>query len=270
MYFVKCNNCGNLNEFRSEYQIFCSACNKKLRDNYPDWIRVNPDRSFDDFLKIVTINSDEIPLVTHQEKSFSIPKSVKAGLGVIISFIIFYSLGQIGSDALIKYFNKESTDKEVLEMKWAEKQYGSGMSVATPMELTKEELPLPDEIRILTDKADMYQSGTKGLKVMINCFIYKPDVGELSLEGAALGAVAEFSRQKGVSDLYYKQEGFDKGNVNGFIQKGEFKFKGIHCEFINTGFMSGLNLWNVLVTYQAHDEVGRIASQRIIESIDFK
>ena len=34
MYYIKCSQCGHLNEVKSEYQVFCSGCNKKLDNHF--------------------------------------------------------------------------------------------------------------------------------------------------------------------------------------------------------------------------------------------
>lgn len=52
MYYLKCKSCGHLNEVKSEYLIFCSNCNKKLENNYSDWIKRNSEKTFDDWKQL--------------------------------------------------------------------------------------------------------------------------------------------------------------------------------------------------------------------------
>jgi hypothetical protein len=68
MYYIKRENCGHLNAVGTEYQVFCSNCNKKLKNNYSDWIKSNSEKTFDDFLQLICISENEIP------KNKEIPK----------------------------------------------------------------------------------------------------------------------------------------------------------------------------------------------------
>jgi len=60
MHFLKCNNCGHLNEVKGEYLVFCQKCNKKLENNYSDWKTRNPDKSIEEYKRLVCITEDEI------------------------------------------------------------------------------------------------------------------------------------------------------------------------------------------------------------------
>ena len=60
MYYIKCSQCGHLNEVKSEYQVFCSGCNKKLDNNFADWKKRNPGKSFDDYQQLVCVSDEEI------------------------------------------------------------------------------------------------------------------------------------------------------------------------------------------------------------------
>jgi hypothetical protein len=103
---------------------------------------------------------------------------------------------------------------------------------------------------------------------MINSIKYKPAAGPLSLQGAADGSVNEMKKQKGVSDLKYTEKHiFYNDKIPGFIQKGSYKYDGVEIKFINTGYMKGLVLWQVFAAYMAGDDVGRMAAERVINSI---
>ena len=53
MYFLKCSKCGHFNEVKTEYMVFCSNCHKKLDNNYSDWFKQNPDKSFDTYKQLI-------------------------------------------------------------------------------------------------------------------------------------------------------------------------------------------------------------------------
>jgi hypothetical protein len=271
MHFLKCNICGHLNEVKTEYLIFCSGCNKKLGNNFSIWQKNNPEKTFDDFKKLICVSEEEISIDINKAKSHK-PKGLKYWIGFVVSFAIFYAIGQFGGDSIVKFFKSEKTSKEVLNQKWDKETYGDyGLTVETPVKLTKGDLPMPENIKQYIDKMDVYNyMSSKGFKVLINSIKYKPTVGTLNLQGAANGSVNEMKMQKGVTDFVYTENYIYKDEIPGFIQKGTFKADDVDVEFINTGFASGLIVWQVCVIFQKDDEIGRIASKRVIESIEIK
>ncbi len=272
MYFLKCNNCGFLNEMKSEYQIFCSNCNKKLENNYADWQNRNPNKNFDDFKQLICVSNAELQNTPVKKKSKSHIYWIGYAVAIVVATSIFYAIGNFGGEQIVKFFQSEKTSKEVLGQKWIRESYGSfGLTVETPVKLTKGTLSFPDNVKQLIDQYDIYNyMSSKGFKVMINSIKYKPIAEQLNLQGAADGAINEVKMQKGVTDLDYTEESIFKKDIPGIIQKGTFKQDGIGIEFINAIFSKEMVLWQVLVAYQTDDEVGKIASKRVIESIEIK
>jgi hypothetical protein len=264
---LKCNNCGHLNDVKSEYLIFCDSCGKKLENNFRDWKNRNSDSTLDDFKKLMCVSEDE--MIKNSVKTKKKPKSLKYWIGFALFFAIFYAVGQFGGEAIVRFFNSEKTEREVLDQKWIKETYGNfGLSVETPVILTKADIPIPDEVKQVIDQMDSYTyASSKGFKVYINSVKYNPIIGEANLQGAANGSVNEMKMQKGVTDFDYSEDYIFNNSIPGFIQKGTFKHKGIGVEFVNTGFLKGLVFYQVNIIYQDDDEVGRTAAKRVIDSI---
>lgn len=269
MHFLKCTNCGHLNEVKTEYLIFCSSCNKKLENNYPDWSKINPKKNLEAYKKLVCISDEEIQQSTAKVKSTN-PKAKWYGIGFALAFALFYFVGQFGGEYIQKLFNYENTSEEVLDQDWIKATYGGfGLSVETPFRMTKSDLSIPDNVRQMIDVMDVYDyMSEKGFKVLINSIKYNPAVGSINLQGAADGSVNEMKKQEGVTNFDYSEEQIFIEKIPGFKQSGTYKQNGIGIEFINTGFSEGLILWQVMVAYQSQDDVGRIAAKRVIESIE--
>lgn len=268
MHYLKCNNCGYLNEVKSEYLIFCSHCNKKLENNYKDWRKRNPEKTLEDFMKLICISDTEIHATRNSKKSK--PKGLKYWIGFAAAFALFYAIGHLGGEAIVRFFNAEKTSKEVLEQNWIKETYGEfGLTVETPVKMTKGELPMPDHVREVIDQMDVYNYiSAKGFKVIINSIKYNAAIGQPDLQGAANGAVNEMKMQKGVTDFVYTENDFSRDDIPGFIQKGTYIINGKGVEFINTGYSRGSVLYQVLVAYHTNDEVGRVAAKRVIESVE--
>lgn len=114
MFYLKCKNCGHLNEVQSEYLIFCSSCDKKLDDNYSDWKKRNPDKTLDDFKQLICISKSDIQKTNTKTKTK--PKGLKYWIGFAVAFAIFYAAGQLGGEKLLSIFKKPAYDKVLMNI----------------------------------------------------------------------------------------------------------------------------------------------------------
>jgi hypothetical protein len=113
MHFLKCNNCGHLNEVKSEYLIFCSDCNKKLDNNFSDWQRRNPEKSLDDFKQLICVSREEIEKSNQKVKPNRI-KGLKYWIIFAVAFAIFYAIGQFGGEKIVGLFKKSTFNKAMM------------------------------------------------------------------------------------------------------------------------------------------------------------
>ena len=268
MHYIKCSNCGHFDEVKSEYLIFCSSCNKKLDNNFSDWKRKNPAGSFDDYKRLICVSEEEINAIPVKVKTR--PKSLKYWIGFTVAFAIMYAVGQFGGEAIVRFIKSHITTKEIQNQEWIKESYGDfGLSVETPVKLTRSDLPLPEIVRHLIQKMDFYSyQSTSGFTIAINSTRYSPELGSVDLQGAADGAVNEMKMQMGVTDFRHTDDPFSRSDIPGIIQKGSFKKDGIEIQFINTVFSVGPVLYQIMTAYQTNDETARRAAGRVIESIE--
>jgi hypothetical protein len=114
MYFLKCNECGHLNELKTEYLTFCSKCNKKLDNNFSNWKKNNPDGTFEDYKNLICITVQDLQQLNLSEKKKN-PKGLKYWIGFAVALTIFYVIGQFGGEKLVSLFRKPSYDKAMME-----------------------------------------------------------------------------------------------------------------------------------------------------------
>ena len=114
MYYLKCSNCGHLNELKTEYLTFCQNCNKVLRNNFTDWKKDNPNKSFEDYKQLMcTTKAIENLSVKPNKKKI---KGLKYWIGFAITFAIFYAVGQFGGEKLGSLIKKTPIDKNLVEI----------------------------------------------------------------------------------------------------------------------------------------------------------
>jgi hypothetical protein len=267
MHYLKCENCGHLNPLQTEYLVFCANCQKKIANNFHDWQKNNSDKTFDDFKNLVALSEEQAAAPSEAKK----PDGAKVWIYVAIAFSICFTvwLGYSATKAFkMLGAMRESTDMSMLTGDWDTREYCSGFSLSTPTPLTESAIELPEEVRGMIQEMHTYTlSGENDFTVAVNCFLYSPDVGELSLQGAADGAVEQIKAQPGVENFNYNEEAVDNGGIPGFVQRGTFEQLGKTIAFTNAGYSQGFRLWQILIINQQEDISGVISAERIYQSV---
>ena len=267
-YYLKCINCGNLSEVKSEYLTFCSTCGKKLDTNFRDWQQKNPNQTLDDFKTRICITNNDIPDKTKQKK-WVVPSFLIYWLAFVAFMSGLYLAGNLVDVSLLSFLNPDKTPLEILGEQWVSETYGNyGLNVETPVKMTRTELQLPDNLRGVIDEMDTYgYQSSKVFYIIINSIKYKPVIGSINLQGAANGSVNKVRIEKGVTNFKYTEEHVLQGEIQGFLQKGSYKQNNTDIAFINAGYGEGLHLWQVSVGYLLNDNPGEKIAERIIQSI---
>lgn len=269
MHYLKCSNCDHLNEVKGEYLTFCANCVKQLDNSFAEWKKDNPKKTFEEYKQSVCIAIDaQTPEVSDNKKK---GKGKSFWIFFTATLLVFYLLGNLASEKIVHFLNNQFTSEAIFDQEWVKESYGQfGLSVETPVKMTRENLPLPSNVKQVIDQMDTYKYDKKGFKILINSIKYNASVGQTNLLGAANGSVNEMRNQEGVSHFDYSQEQISKKQLPGFKQQGTYQHNGVDVEFINVGYSKDLNLWQVLAVYQKSDSIGRTAAQRVINSIEIK
>ena len=267
MYYIKCNQCGHLNDFQNDYLTFCSSCNKKLENNYTSWQKSNPSKSKEEYIQLFCISDEEF-----QERALNKPKKKSKlayliGLAIVVS--ISSALASIGVNELIDYYKKNKNIEKVSEGDWELKSYGTlGLSAETPFDFEQMELPLPEELKSIIDLSESYTYNSKGgLYILINSVMYSDQIGEFSLDGAAQGSINEMKIEEGVRDLNFEQDDFELNNIPGFRQTGTFLKEETLASFINMGFSKGKIFYQMLLIYPQSNKNAKSIAERISSSV---
>ena len=115
MYFLKCSKCGYFNEVKTDYLMFCAGCNKKLDNNYTEWQVYNPDKTSEDFKRLVCISEEEM----RKNSVAETPKkklNLKYWIAFAVAFAIFYAIGKFGGEAIYKSLSKPHFEKVLVDL----------------------------------------------------------------------------------------------------------------------------------------------------------
>ena len=272
MHYLKCNHCGYLNPVKSEFMVFCNSCGKKIHNNYKDWQKSNPRKTFSDYKELVCVSEEQMAEIREQQKptknGYILPVII---ISLLLAIVILLFVSRISLRNLPKLILTEKTDNEVLEKKWLRANWGDqGLFLETPDSLTPVMLPLPPEVEKLIEEKSHFQYNKKGFKLFVNSFKYKPVIDSANLLNAGYGAIMKMKQQQGVTELNYDQEKIEINGIPGILQKGSYKMLGIENIFMNVIFVQKLNMWQITAVHQKEDKIGEIAAKRIIDSIEIK
>lgn len=273
-HYLKCNNCGKLNEIKSEYVVLCTSCGQKLENNFTQWKHRNPGSTFEDYKNNVCLTESQLPPEPPRSNSRRTLKSrsLKEKILIVVTVVLFAGIGSwFGSSAVRNIQNSKKTDKKVLSEQWVKKTYGSyGLSIETPWELKPAApLPLPENVNKMLDRLESFESQNDDqFKIGVVSGKYNPaEVIDMSLQGAADGAVNEVRNMPGVTNFVYSQDSYSVNDIPGFIQRGTYNHRGFKIGFINVGVVKDYNYWQVMILGRENDEIAQKAAERIIKSI---
>ena len=269
MYYLKCDSCDLLNEVKSEYLTFCSSCGRKFDNSFMLWKSDNPSKSFDEYLKEVCFDPENVPLQNRDTKPFSVKllilrlAAAVAGILILMMIIVFWK------DYTKKIFDKP-LDK-LASKEWSIQGCGSsGLNIESPVKLGKSNnliKKIDPETRKYVVLAESFEgSYGSNLFIIMNAVTFVPDV-ETSLRGAANGAISEIQSQKGIKNFVYSESQLERSGLTGILQMGNYLRKGKKYGFYNTVFTRGQQSWQVQVVFNTTEKAGEQIARRIINSI---
>lgn len=275
---LRCSNCGLLHPITSPYQTFCPHCNKKLTNNFSDWHKLNPDKSFDDF-KILFGLEEQIPppKKNRSRQSRFITKDSKGKnkvlWGVLIGFILMVALitfaGRKAADFFEALVFKQSTPEYYLTREWKTTPLGEyGLTLSTPVTLKEVDMGFPKQLVDLTDYLKTFKnSENEPVQVLANVIKYKVQV-QANLQGAADGAVNEIKSKPGVAEFEYSETTKTISTFPGILQTGSFSSQqSDKIHFYDLIILHDHNLWQVVVFYREGDDTGKKVAERIMDSV---
>ncbi len=280
MIYLKCNNCGHLNELRSENLFFCIGCNKPLTNSFSEWKKANPAGTFEEYKNKVCI-IDEQPKVAQPKRSsrrntivmFSVILVVAGGLLFTGFYFIEKYAGDINPNSLINWFKSEKTSKDVLTQKWMVSTYDNpGITLSTPEKLTQMNLNavIPQQIKSMIERMDTYgNEDSKGVKVVINFTKFNDNVPDLNLRNGVDGSINAI-RNTGATDFNYKEQEVTQDEIPGIKQDGTYIKDGVEVKYYLAMYVQKPYSWQVVIICQKDDEVGIAVGKRVFESISFK
>jgi hypothetical protein len=274
MYYLKCTQCAHFNLVRTEYQIICEKCGRKLDNNYRDWLIENQGKNFGDFLKSECFTEAELNKQLPRKKK---PMPVIAKVAIILGSILLLlaPLGWFAYQKSKSFILEIQKNMDPDKQEWVRRSYpGTYMSVESPSPLDSTTLPFPEEVKQLIAKSVTFQHSTiTGMAYAIVCIEYKPQVNEANLEGAANGVLTYLKSTENTSNFTYEMDSLNLNDIRGIKLTGSYKQKvpnnpqEIDFNYEYRIYAKKLKLWQSYVIYPQKLKYENFAN-RFLNSIE--
>jgi hypothetical protein len=279
MYYIKCNQCGHENELQSEFQTFCSSCNKPLDNSFAEWKKNNQEKTFDDYKKAVCISSEtneSFQKLIEKNNSYKkwvwlIVIAAIIGLAIRIGFAYFYIKMQKGM--IMKQRHRQEEMMNTMNENWQKKEYGNnGLMVETPFDMPETKLSLPQDVVDVIAQMNTYtHEADNGFSLVVSSIEFKPVVKEFNIENSANGSLNEIKNKIGVTNFNYTQSfEIKKDSFQKFTQQGNYDLNGVNQNFQNIGINKGQVLYQVFVSYPSNNIHDASNADRIMGSVEIR
>lgn len=268
MYFIKCKNCGHLNKAISETLLFCEKCNKKLDNNFRDWKLRKPERTFEDFKLLMCISDADLNKKVKSKKRGS--NVIFLLLSLVIVFVILLAVGYYNKGRIKDFILYGHPIRFKLEQTWHVEEYGlNGLKVETPFTLKPENLTFPNDIKAEIENSWNYIYWTSAnFFTSITSVKFIPQIeAMLSIRKTVSDEIDKLRQQEGVTDFISKDERIYYNKIPGYKITGFFTKNKVKLEFIEVGYIDGVNSHVVFIAYDVDDDIAKKVAERIIRSI---
>jgi hypothetical protein len=193
-----------------------------------------------------------------------------AWLALAVTLVVGSIAGAVGTELGRKasgaLFGESSAG--VLARPWPSVEV-AGLRLLAPDEFRANELQMSAEdqaaVQAMVHEFETFQSGAGPVEVMVSRAIYKADV-QVSLEGAAEGAVSRSARAVGSADHAHEMSWTEVSGVPAIRTSATFSVEGRQGRTESLTFSRSQELWQIQTVFPASPNAEAIA-QRLLESV---
>jgi len=266
-YFLKCDHCGHLNPLKTEYITFCEKCHKKMINNFPDWNRNHPTKTFSDFIV-------EIGVFENSIASLQPTKKIATKKRIFVLFILA-TTGTLGVFLINADFSSllmpAKTPKKLLNADWSRYVYSkSGWSMESPERFSETPLELSEqEAALVTEAVAINFQPSKNLKIEGVSVLYREKVFP-NLPLILRNTLQNLIHQQGVTNLEFKESPAALQNLRGVLLEGTYHKQGEFMRFQMLVYSNRFRHWHLVISVDDDDPVGKAVAEKIINSLEIE
>ena len=283
MHYIKCSHCGKLVEIKSQYMVFCPACNKKMDNSYAEWSKRNPGQSYEKYLSELAVSDTALEGVREQRKIGRAIVRGKAAKRAVIALgiaVLLTVLGFGGYWAWARY-NRSASINALLNKAWQISYYDDlGATLKFPFPLEAETGFSADSLQRENDRitADTVQrqvvlgamsrqwSEPGVISVTASRIDYQPDFG-VDRDIATRQILLNMLQENNLQGFEFYRNDYSTPNIQARSLSGSYLLGPEAFEFRALMAQYGHTVWYFMVAYPRSKPEGLLVAERFFKGI---
>lgn len=283
MHYIKCSHCGKLVEIKSQYMVFCPACNKKMDNSYAEWSKRNPGQSYEKYLSELAVSDTALEGVREQRKIGRAIVRGKAAKRAVIALgiaVLLTVLGFGGYWAWARY-NRSASINALLNKAWQISYYDNlGATLKFPFPLEAETGFSADSLQRENDRitADTVQrqvvlgavsrqwSEPGVISVTASRIDYQPDFG-VDRDIATRQILLNMLQENNLQGFEFYRNDYSTPNIQARSLSGSYLLGPEAFEFRALMAQYGHTVWYFMVAYPRSKPEGLLVAERFFKGI---
>lgn len=283
MHYIKCSHCGKLVEIKSQYMVFCPACNKKMNNSYAEWSKRNPGRSYEEYLSEQAVSGTALEGVRQQRKigrAIVRGKTTKQAV-IALGIAILVTLLGFGGYWAWAHYNRSASIDALLNKAWQIGYYEDlGATLKFPFPLEAETDFSADSLQRENDRltADTLQrqivlnavsrqwSEPGVISVTASRIDYQPDFG-VDRDIATRQILLNMLQENNLQGFEFYRNDYSIPNVQARSLSGSYLLGPEAFEFRALMAQYGHTVWYFMVAYPRSKPEGLLVAERFFKGI---
>lgn len=283
MHHIKCNHCQKLVEIKSQYMVFCPACDHKMDNSYAEWQKQHPEQSYEQYLSALTVSDTALEGVRDQRR---IGRSIVRGkafkrAAMAFGIAIIVTIIGLGSHWAWGRYNQGTSIDALLKQAWKISYYSElGVTLKFPFPLELETAFTADSLQQESDRltADTIQrqvilatasrrwSESGVISVTATRIDYEPDFG-VDRDIATRQILQSMLQENQLQGFEFFRNDYSIPNIQARSLSGSYLLGAEAFEFRALMAQYGHTLWYFMVAYPRSQPEGLLVAERLFKGI---
>lgn len=282
-HYIKCSQCGDLVEVKSEYMVFCPSCRRKLENSYVAWRGRHPEGDFAAYLSEVSVSETALEGLSEQRRigraigRGRVLRRVAVAVGIAVAATV---LGMAGYWAWSRY-GASSSIRGLLDRAWQIAYYEDlGATLKFPFPLEPEGAFSADSLQRENDRlaGDSLQRQVvvgavsrrwvepETVSVTACRIDYQPDFG-VDRDIATRQILLSMLQENGLQGFEFYRNDYSVPNLRARSLSGSYLLGVEAFEFRALMAQEGHTVWYFMVAYRRSEPEGLLVAERFFRGI---
>lgn len=283
MHYIKCSHCGKLVEIKSQYMVFCPACQKKMDNSFTEWSKRNPGRSYEEYLSGLAVSETAVEGVREQRK---IGRAIVRGKAARRAFLalgiaVLVTVLSIGGYWAWNRYNRSASITAQLNKAWRISYYDDlGATLKFPFPLEKESAFSADSLQRENDRltADTIQR-----QVVLSAVSRRwAEPGTVSVTASRIDYQPDFGVDRDIATRQILLNMLQENNLQGFeFFRNDYSIPNVEARSLSGSYLLGIEafefralmaqyghtVWYFMVAYPRSKPEGLLVAERFFKGI---